>query len=211
VAEKTRAEELHDEYLRRVWEGTTSQSASFDRHVLTLSGGALGLSVTFLKDVIPISSAVCLPLLFVSWVWFILCVLITLISFRASIKALEKAVPYVTKYYLEGDAEALNKHLESQWTKAVDWCAYAGIIFFVLGLIFTMMFVGVNLLGGRTVSQENVNKVFSSGNVGKGAKPPAMTPLQEGVKPAAMTPVQSTPAQPAQAKPAPAPPQAQKK
>jgi hypothetical protein len=211
VAEKSRAEELHDEYRKKVWEDSTSQSESFDRYLLTLSGGALALSITFLKEVVPLQNAVCIPLLIVSWVWFILCILITLISFRISIQALEKMVPFLNEFYLEGNAEAFNKHLESLWTKAVDWCAYAGIIFFVLGLLFTMMFVGANLLGGKTVSQENVTKVSSSGDMNKGAKPPAMTPLQEGVKPAGMTPVQSTPAQPPQTKPAPAPVQSQKK
>lgn len=213
MAEKTRAEELHDEYRRKVWEDSASQSESFDRYLLTLSGGALGLSITFLKDVVPLHNAVCIPLLIISWLCFIFCILITLVSFRLSIHALERTVPYLNEFYLEGNAEAFNKHLESVWTKAVGWCAYAGIFFFVLGLFFTMLFVSANLLGGKAVSQENVTKVVSSGDVGKGVKPPSMVPLQEGVKPAPMTPVQSTPAptQPTQTKPAPAPPQSQKK
>lgn len=177
MAEKTRAEELHDEYRRKVWEDSTSQSESFDRYLLTLSGGALGLSLTFLKDVIPLRSAVCVPLLIISWGWFILCILVTLVSFRISIRALEKMVPYLNEFYLEGNAEAFNQHLESLWTKAVDWCAYAGIICFVLGLVFTMMFVGVNLSGGSRMSQEDATKIFSTGDLGKGVKPPAMTPV----------------------------------
>jgi hypothetical protein len=113
VVEKTRAEELHDEYRRKVWEDTTSQSETFDRYMLTLSDGALALSITFVKDVVPLRDAVCIPLLITSWVWFSLCILVTLISFRISIGALEKSVPYLNEFYLEGNPESFNKHLES--------------------------------------------------------------------------------------------------
>ncbi len=207
-----RAEQLHDEYRRKVWEDSKSGSENFDKYMLTFSSGALGLSLAFIKDVVPIGKAVWTLSLITSWGMFVLCILTTLISFRISIRALEKMVPCLDAFYLNGDASAFNKHLESFWTKAVDWCAYLAIGFFVLGLTFTMMFVGVNIREAKRMSKEETQKVVLS-DLGKGLKPSAMTPLEEGHKPPAMAPLRDvgagvkpvpmTPAEQGRSQPAP--------
>jgi hypothetical protein len=140
----TRAEQLHDEYRRKVWEDLKSGSENFDKYMVTLSGGALGLSLTFIKDIIPAGKMICSLLLYASWVAFVFCILTTLVSFRVSIRALEEMVPCLDDFYLRGDPDAFNKHLKSFWTRAVGWCANLAILFFVLGLIFTIMFVIAN-------------------------------------------------------------------
>ena len=40
MAEKTRAEELHDEYRKKVWEDAKSGTENFDKYLLTFSSGA---------------------------------------------------------------------------------------------------------------------------------------------------------------------------
>jgi hypothetical protein len=188
MAEKTRAEELHDEYRRKVWDDLKSSTENFDKYMLTFSSGALALSVGFIKDVVHIEKAVHLNWLAVSWSLFVLCILSTLVSFRVSIKALEKMGPYLDDFYLKGNAGAFNKHLEEFWTKAVDWCAWSGIGFFVAALVFTMMFVNANFREvGRMSKNESIEKI-DVGSFGKGPKPVAMTPLTEGLKPVVMTP-----------------------
>jgi hypothetical protein len=149
MAEKTRAVELHDEYRRKIWDDTKSGTENFDKYMLTFSSGALGLSLAFIKDVVPIGRAICIPMLISSWVAFLLCILVTLVSFRISIRALEKMVPIIDAFYLEGDVEAFNKHLKDRWTRAVDWCAYLAIVFFVTGGILTTIFVSTNILEGK--------------------------------------------------------------
>src|SRR2546428_3671886 len=101
MAEKTRAEELHDEHRRKVWEDLRSGSENFDKYLLTFSSGALGLSITFIKGVVPLEKAVWIPSLIASWIAFLLCILVTLISFRISIRALEKMVPHLNQFYLD--------------------------------------------------------------------------------------------------------------
>jgi hypothetical protein len=189
VTEPSRAEKLHDEYRRKIWEDTKSGTENFDKYMLTFSSGALALSLAFIKDVVPIGKAIWIPSLISSWIAFVLCILVTLISFRISIRALEKMGPCVDAFYLEGKTEAFNKHLESFWTKAVDWCAYFAISFFILGLTFTMMFVGANIREAKRVSKDEIIQKTVTGELGKGLKPAAMTPLNEGVRPVAMTPV----------------------
>jgi hypothetical protein len=196
-----RSKELYDEHRRKVWEDVKSGTENFDRYMLTLSAGALGLSLAFIKDIVPLGMAIWIPSLVASWIAFILCILITLVSFRISILALEKMVPHLDEYYLKGNPAAFNRHMKSLWTKASDWCAYAALICFVSGLVFTMMFVGFNIGEVKRMSkQETATKVMQSSEQ-KGIKPVTMTPLMPanvstdtlGIKPVAMTPI--TPAQ----------------
>ena len=118
--------------------------------------------------------------------------------------------PALDDFYLKGNVEAFNKHLQSWWTKAVDWCAYTGIFFFVVGLICTMMFVSENVARANGMAEkENPAKDNSIriDSIDFGCKPPAMTPITQnakpevkgkgndcgkGVKPPPMTPVRPT-------------------
>ena len=127
-----RAQQLHDEYRRKVWEDSKSGSENFDKYLLTFSSGALALSLSFIKDVVHVENVQSFSLLITSWICFIACILTTLISFRISLIALEKMVPCLNDFYLSGDPAAYNKHLASRWTRAVDWCANLGIFFFRL-------------------------------------------------------------------------------
>jgi hypothetical protein len=158
MAEKTRAEELHDEYRKKVWEDTKSGTENFDKYLLTFSSGALGLSLAFIKDVAPIGHAVWIPSLFASWLAFLLCILVTLISFRISILALEAMVPHLNDFYLNSNAEAFDKHRQNWLTKAVEWCAWAGIILFVCGVFFTMMFVYANIREAKRMNAKEDSK-----------------------------------------------------
>jgi hypothetical protein len=186
MAEKTRAEELHDEYRQKVWEDTKSGTENFDKYLLTFSSGALGLSLAFVKDVAPIGQAVWIPSLFVSWVAFLLCILVTLISFRISILALEGMLPHLNEFYLNSNAGAFDKHRESWLTKAVEWLAWVGIILFICGVFFTMMFVYANIQeANRMNAKENSKTTLiraermdfaGKDRFDEGRKPPVMTP-----------------------------------
>lgn len=191
MTEKSRAEELHDEYRRKIWDDTKSGTENFDKYMLTFSSGALGLSLGFIKDVVKPENAVSLHWLLASWIAFLLCVLTTLVSFRVSIRALEKMVPHLDNFYLKGDADAFNKHLQSRWTKAVDWFANAAIVFFIAGLMCTMVFVAKNFRRVNHMSEkEPMRKVVVARDMEKGLKPVAMTSYTtDALKPVAMTPV----------------------
>src|SRR5437667_6147582 len=187
MAERTRAEELYDQHRDKAWEDIKSGTENFDKYMLTFSSGALGLSLAFIKDAFPLKGAVWIASLIGSWVAFVLCIVVTLLSFRFSIRALENTITALGEYYLRGDESAFNRHLKSFCSRAVDWCTVGQIIFFALGVIFTMTFVVANVREERVSKQEKV----VTGDLGKAIKPAAMTPLTEGFKPTAMTPVVS--------------------
>lgn len=77
-----RALQLHDEYRRKIWEDKASGTENFDKYLITFSTGALALSLSFIKDIVPLKDAIWVPLLIVSWVAFLLAALVTLVSFR---------------------------------------------------------------------------------------------------------------------------------
>ncbi len=185
---KSRAEALYDIHRDKVWEDIKSSTENFDKYMLTFSSGALALSLAFIKDAVPLKTAVWIPSLLLSWSAFVLCILATLVSFRFSIKALESTIPALNEYYLQGKQDAFNRHLKSWWSKAIDCCTVGQIVFFALGVILTMAFVVANAREERMNKDTPVQKVVTS-NLGKSVKPAAMTPLTEGQKPQAMTPV----------------------
>jgi len=187
VAENRRPEELYDRHRDKVWEDIKSSTESFDKYMLTFSSGALALSLAFVKDVVPLGKAVWIASLIGSWIAFVLCILVTLMSFQCSVKALESTIPALNEYYLHGKEDAFNRHLQSFWSRAVGWCTLGQVVSFALGVIFTMMFVIANVRDDRMSKPENAQKVVTGGSL-KTLKPAAMTPLSEGFKPPQMTP-----------------------
>ncbi len=129
-----------------------SSSENFDKSILTYSSGGLAVSLAFLKDFVPLSKASWTFLLYGSWLLFVTATGLTIISFLVSYKAQEQAVTFAEKYYMDGDESYLNKqtklHYYIRWSNRISGGA------FVLALIFTTFFVGLNL-GVKSEMAEN--------------------------------------------------------
>lgn len=188
MAEKTRAEELYDGFKEGVQDDIRSGTENFDKNLLALSSGALGVSLAFIKDIVPLGQAHLIPLLVISWITFALCILVTLASFQVSIKALECSLPFAERYYLKNERDALDKHRDTFWCRGVDWCTGTAGVLFIIGLVCTIVFVCVNAGEAKHMSKDESQKVVT-GDLGKAAKPGHMTPLEEGYKPQQMTPI----------------------
>jgi hypothetical protein len=150
-----RALQLHDEYRRKIWEDKASGTENFDKYLISFSTGALALSLSFIKDIVPLKDAVWIPLLIASWVAFVLAALVTLISFRLSHSALERMFYVINDYYLNGRSDAFDKHMDDPRTKAMELCAWGGLILFVVGLACTMIFASGNVLGASGTAGKN--------------------------------------------------------
>ena len=131
--------ELFNEHRKQAWQDIQTSTDQFDKSLLTLSSGALALSLAFIKDLVPLKSAVGISWLYASWISFVLCIVVTLFSFPMSVKALKLNLDYVHKYYIEKKEEYFDK--QSRWSTAVTWCSILGGAFFLLGIICTMVFV----------------------------------------------------------------------
>jgi hypothetical protein len=113
---------------------------TFDKAMLTLSGGALGLSITFIRQLAPRPSATWL--LIIAWLGLAIALLSTCIALHVSQLAFRRA-----RDLLDDDQRGVKGALELRnspavWTHRLNWAA---TITFVLGICLLAAFAFVNL------------------------------------------------------------------
>jgi hypothetical protein len=119
----------HRKWLVSAYEGATQW---FDKAIMTLSGGALGVSIAFIHDVAPKPEHKWL--LGVAWILFALSLLLILISFLTSQRAILDMIRQIDE-----DVEKVVRG------KATDRLNRAAAGSFVLGAIFLVIFALYNL------------------------------------------------------------------
>ena len=113
--------------------------SEFDKAVLALSGGALGISMTFLKDIVLARGIHDGEALWLAWCFWGASVTCTLISFYTSAAAFRKAIKQL---------RAGRHHEESPggsfdcFTKVLNFLAGG---FFVAGVVSIVIFAATNL------------------------------------------------------------------
>ena len=135
-------EENHElgRYRETLVQGRDDAQASFDKAIMTLSGGALGLALGFVRAGATPSWA---PVLWVAWACFAGSLLSTLFSFRSSFRSFDSALEQLgstldrERIYSEtvgGQAARLTARLNT-----------AALSLFLVGVLALAVFVGVNL------------------------------------------------------------------
>ena len=118
-----------------------SSQESYDKTVLSLSAGALGVSFAFVKDIVGSWPALAPGWLFAAWVFWGMSVTSVLASFFCSQKALQKAIKQV-------DADEMyHKNLGGHLNTATILLNYAAGFCFFLGVITMIIFVAHNMKG----------------------------------------------------------------
>ncbi len=128
-----------EEYRNLLIVAEQKAQEDFDKTVLSLSGGALGISFAFVKDIVgnkPIANS---EFLLLSWIAWGLSVTSVLVSFYFSQQALRQAIQQV-------DAGEIYKQspggLFSRLTAILN---AAGGLLFLAGVILMVVFVSYNL------------------------------------------------------------------
>jgi len=174
--------QLYNDHKKQAWEDIQSSTDSYDQSLLTLSSGGLGLSIAFIKDIVPLQHATWLTLLYVSWVAFGLCILTTVISFQVAIKTQNEHLETCWRFYIERDDSFRNK--QGTYSKVLKWCTLVAGGLFVLALACTIVFAVENV--------ERYSKMPESQRVQEGRAPVSLTPVPDesrGRAPVAPTPV----------------------
>ena len=122
-------------YRELLQELAIKSQEQYDKTLITLSTGALGLSFAFIKDIVDIKSAAYADFLLGSWICFIISILSILLSFLTSKHALEQAIM----------AEDNGKIFDNKLDKVTTTLNWLSASFFVVGLIFLVIFVKLNL------------------------------------------------------------------
>jgi uncharacterized membrane protein YgcG len=173
-----------DDLLKR----QLSNTEKFDRAVFALSAVMLGLSLAFIKDIVPIRTAKYLWLLETSWWLFGCSTVLTLFSFVTSQRGITTQLEYAEKYYLQKKDEYKDKR--NCFGKVTEYLMYLSCILVVAGIIISIIFVSSNV-GGKDMSEEksvratggavipSMQKVQSDGIIERGASIPSMQPVPQ--------------------------------
>jgi hypothetical protein len=135
--------ELFSQYRNEQYKRQLSNSENFDKAILTLSTAALGFSVGFVKDVVRLSQADYLGVLKLSWLFFALAIVTTIVSYFAAQLATARGIEIARKYFLQGQSEAVDD--ENRPAVLVDRMNIASGLLFILGIVTTTWFIAVNV------------------------------------------------------------------
>lgn len=135
--------DLYAETRRDLLTRQLSNSERFDGAILTLSTTALGVSLAFIKDIVPLHSAKCVDSLVASWWLFGAAVVSTLLSFVASQHGVKVQLGHAHKYYMEQRDEYLEKR--NIPALVTEYLNYLSGILFIAALATTITFVTLNL------------------------------------------------------------------
>ena len=115
----------------------------FDKAILTLSSGGLGVSIIFLRDILPLEQITNYYFLIGSWILFTISILSTLISFLTSQYAYSKQLSLINAYFLNKDSNAPDK--KNRFSQITGKLNISAAVFFILAVICTIMFVSINI------------------------------------------------------------------
>jgi hypothetical protein len=129
----------HAEY--KAWLRDTEQTLSehFDKTMLTITGGALGLSITFIKDIIGEGKMLHGWLLISAWASLTICLILILWSFHMGLKAYRKAQDQVDQGVIEDETPG------GFFSKVLNALNSVSIFLLSIGLVCLFTFSFINL------------------------------------------------------------------
>ena len=140
------SERLYELYLKEEEELSKrdlSNVENLDKAILSLSSAGLGLSLVFIKNVVELSKANHIWILYGSWLMFGLAITSTLLSYLFGQHALNKQREFIERYYLEGDEEAGQQtSFASKMTRVLG---YVSVFTYIAAVAGTALFIGLNL------------------------------------------------------------------
>lgn len=120
-----------------------SNSENYDKTILTYSGFGLTFSMAFIKDVVPLKTAIGLSTLYASWIFFVCAIICVIISYFMSQKGLKRQIQIAECYYLKNCDKAFE--LPNKWAKLTDNLNMISGALFILGVILNTYFCYINI------------------------------------------------------------------
>lgn len=120
-----------------------SNAESFDKALLTLSSAFLGLSITFIKNIVALESASSIWVLYLSWALFAVTIVLTVLSFMYGQYVIRQLKLGAKKYFIERDT-SVNDLSERLSENIVKFNLATGTSFIIAVLTITI-FVVINV------------------------------------------------------------------
>ncbi len=128
-------EEIKREYIKDLYADYRYGIQKFDTQALYLSSGALAISLTFLKDIVPINEAVCLILYYISLVLFGLTILIGFVAHYISSRLIMARIKRI-------EQNDFNVQ-DSDWISGINKVIIATLVIGI-GLLITFTMINMN-------------------------------------------------------------------
>jgi hypothetical protein len=135
---ETRKEYL--EYRQLYADIKHQQCDQYDKYMLSLSSGSFALTFAFINDIVK-GSFNQKEVLLLGWTMFVLAILSTLLSFKFSQLAHDRAIIEIDKCY-EDENHVFKESFSNIVVKALNWYSLG---FFVFGICFILAFVTINI------------------------------------------------------------------
>jgi len=137
--DRQQGREIRSAYRRMLIDSEHASTESFDKTVLYLSGGALGLSMAFLQNILGPAEAVQVVYLVAAWVSWALSLIFTLSSFWLSAAAMRRAIKQLDEQTIG------QENAGGWWNKATKATTFLGGFAFIVGVFAMIIFVESNL------------------------------------------------------------------
>lgn len=112
------------------------QAESFDRWILTLSGGALAITMTFVKEFAPSGGRVDVHYLLIGWASFAASMCSTLLSFLASQRGHQRLRCILDEQFKRGSIDQSN-----HWGRMTAALNLLSMLLFFVGILCVAVFV----------------------------------------------------------------------
>ena len=120
-----------------------SNTENYDKAILTLSSAGLAISLTFLKTIVPISSAQYMVLMKISWWSFLASIILSLVAYIVSNAAITREMERAEKYYLEQNESVFSK--PNIFSVINNWLNKIIGLFFSCAVIMLVVFFTLNV------------------------------------------------------------------
>ena len=128
-----------EEYRKWLNAAELKYAESLDKYLITLSGGALGISLTFIKDVVTTPQEGTIGYLITGWIFLTLSIVATLISLLTTQESLRKAANQVLDGTIHEETPG------GTLATATFWLTLFSLGAFVLGIVFLASFAISNM------------------------------------------------------------------
>lgn len=163
--QEARRLELYDKTRDELLKQQLSNSETYDKSLLTLSSTFLGLSLAFIKDVVPLAQVQYLWMLFLSWAGLAIVIIGTIWSFIYGQRVIKHLLEAAERYYKKQDQTALEE--SRHYAKKLD-CVneFSGFVF-IVAVLLSVAFVFINIQPETSMS----NDVKKQGETFKKSQP----------------------------------------
>jgi hypothetical protein len=131
-----------DKYLKDLFEDLKYSVSKFDTQALTIGGGALGLSLTFIKEIVPFDQSIYIILFYFSLGLFILSISLGFIGHYISIKQISTSIETVSQ-------EKYSELKSDKWIPKINLIVALTI---TLGILMLVIYCVINIEYQRNIN-----------------------------------------------------------